>query len=96
MLLCLFPWNASIFLHLMYPTTDHNMGKVNAIIIGVTTVIVLIVLIVLLGLLIKKRKSFQDIMNSKAAVAKSNSYKSSVGGLFDVMNIRYQSWISII
>ena len=56
------------------------MSKVNAIIIGVTTVVVLVVLIVLLGLLIKKRKTFKDIIVTKAAVAKSNSYKSSVGG----------------
>ncbi|NP_001191646.1 neurite outgrowth regulated kinase precursor [Aplysia californica] len=66
--------------------TDHEMGRVNSIIIGVTIVIVLLFLSILLGLLYEKRKSFKDIIVTKATVAKSNSYKSNVGGKSDYSN----------
>ncbi|WAR20015.1 FGFR2-like protein, partial [Mya arenaria] len=51
----------------------------NGIILGVTVVSSLIIVGIIVLFVYKKRQSFRDIMLTKTAVAKSNSYKSNVG-----------------
>ncbi|CAG5122512.1 unnamed protein product, partial [Candidula unifasciata] len=65
---------------------NDEMDQVDGIIIGVTCFIIVFVLGVLAAVLYKKRESFKDIIVTKATVAKSNSYKSNVGGKSDYSN----------
>ncbi|CAL1544980.1 unnamed protein product [Lymnaea stagnalis] len=65
---------------------EDEMNQVNGIIIGVTCVVTVFVLVILAAILYKKRKTFKDIIVPKATVAKSNSYKSNVGGKSDYSN----------
>ncbi|XP_059179578.1 fibroblast growth factor receptor 4-like isoform X2 [Physella acuta] len=63
-----------------------DIRQVNGIIIAVSCVIAVFVLVILAAILYKKRKSLTDIIVTKATVAKSNSYKSNVGGKSDYSN----------
>ncbi|KAK7505460.1 hypothetical protein BaRGS_00003205, partial [Batillaria attramentaria] len=63
-----------------------NMRAVNGVIIGVTCVGVLVVVGLIVLFLYRKRQSFRGIIIPKTTVAKSNSYKSSVGGKADYSN----------
>ncbi|KAK0046893.1 neurite outgrowth regulated kinase isoform X1, partial [Biomphalaria pfeifferi] len=65
---------------------DDDITQMNGIIIGVTCFVIILVLSSLAAVLYKKRKSFKDIIVTKATVAKSNSYKSNVGGKSDYSN----------
>ena len=59
---------------------EKDLKAVNGVIIGVTCVAVLVVVAFIVLFLYKKRQSFKGIIIPKTTVAKSNSYKSSVGG----------------
>lgn len=65
------------------------MDQVDGMIIGITCFFVIFVLLVLSAIAYKKRKSFKDIIVTKATVAKSNSYKSNVGGTTPILCLVY-------
>ncbi|KAH3850943.1 hypothetical protein DPMN_093419, partial [Dreissena polymorpha] len=58
---------------------DSEKEILNGIILGVTVVSSLMMVGIIVLFVYKKRQSFRDIMLTKTAVAKSNSYKSNVG-----------------
>ena len=62
-----------------YFSTDHEKDILNGIILGVTVVSSIIIFGIIVLFIYKKRQSFRDIIITKTAVAKSNSYKSNVG-----------------
>ncbi|GFR66256.1 neurite outgrowth regulated kinase precursor [Elysia marginata] len=66
--------------------SNQEIEEVNGIIIGVICFVVVVVLVLLTVFLYKKRNSFKGIIDTKATVAKSNSYKSNVGGKSDYSN----------
>ncbi|KAK3772749.1 hypothetical protein RRG08_013442 [Elysia crispata] len=66
--------------------TSQEIERVNGIIIGVICFVVVVLLVLLTIFLYKKRNSFKGIIDTKATVAKSNSYKSNVGGKSDYSN----------
>ena len=65
------------FLYL--PADNQEKEILNAIILAVTVVASLIIVGIIVLFVYKKRQSFRDIMPTRTAVAKSNSYKSNVG-----------------
>ncbi|XP_052766191.1 uncharacterized protein LOC128207355 [Mya arenaria] len=65
---------------------DNEKEILNGIILGVTVVSSLIIVGIIVLFVYKKRQSFRDIMLTKTAVAKSNSYKSNVGCKVDYSN----------
>ncbi|RUS83028.1 hypothetical protein EGW08_009216, partial [Elysia chlorotica] len=66
--------------------SNQEIEEVDGIIIGVICSLVVVVLILITVFLYKKRNSFKGIIDTKATVAKSNSYKSNVGGKSDYSN----------
>lgn len=65
---------------------DHEKDILNGIILGVTVVSSIIIFGIIVLFIYKKRQSFRDIIITKTAVAKSNSYKSNVGCKVDYSN----------
>ncbi|XP_076442731.1 uncharacterized protein LOC143281407 [Babylonia areolata] len=65
---------------------EKNLKAVNGVMIGMACVVVFVVIAFVTIFLYKKRQSFKDIIIPKTTVAKSNSYKSSVGGKGDYSN----------
>lgn len=65
---------------------DQEKEILNGIILGVTVVSSVIIFGIIILFIYKKRQSFRDIIITKTAVAKSNSYKSNVGYKVDYSN----------
>ncbi|KAJ8308507.1 hypothetical protein KUTeg_013381 [Tegillarca granosa] len=60
--------------------------NLDGIIVGITIVLGILMLGLIILFIYKKRQSFKDIIITKTAVAKSNSYKSNVGCKVDYSN----------
>ncbi|XP_076099206.1 uncharacterized protein LOC143068793 isoform X1 [Mytilus galloprovincialis] len=66
--------------------TDADWKNIDKIIVGITCVASVILLGLIILFIYKKRHTFKDIIITKPAVAKSNSYKSNVGCKVDYSN----------
>ena len=65
--------------------SEHEKDILNGIILGVTVVSSIIIFGIIVLFIYKKRHSFRDIIITKTAVAKSNSYKSNVGCKYNII-----------
>ena len=59
---------------------DHGEAQTYPVIITLSSLGSIILVTIILVIIYKKCNSFRDIIITKGAVAKSNSYKSSLGG----------------
>jgi len=67
-----------------------NWKNLNDIIVAATCIATVIMVGLIILFIYKKRQSFKDIIITKTAVAKSNSYKSNVGCKYYYKSYLYQ------
>ena len=81
------PPSGCYLLYSSFYLSEHEKDILNGIILGVTVVSSIIIFGIIVLFIYKKRHSFRDIIITKTAVAKSNSYKSNVGCTYNIITI---------